>query len=181
MQGPGGNFGQQFWVEIKVTGIFDRSGAATWALQHVYDQEHQPRGDCTDFVSNALALGGHLPQTSAWNSTLPAWINVEEFIAAMTGPTGYATMQPIADKNNGVVGNVKIGDVIVYKWSDWYNEGVDFIKGRTWDHLAIVTAIRSDGTVMVTQHTNPGTKVWNQDVNGNMAGIDSAAVIRFKV
>ena len=95
------------------------------------------RSDCTDFVSDALHLGGGMPQTSdwytkrhfyVWRERSHTWSVAGEFIHywiwARQSETRVWSISPTAS-----VTPADLGDVIVYNWE----------HGHGYSHLAVET------------------------------------------
>lgn len=101
---------------------YNGSAAASWALNHVNDEEVWPRDNCTYFVSSALNAGG-LPTDGTWykDKWCTAWIRVTELRSWLLNK-GYAR-----ETVGTAYGNE--GDVIQFFSS----------SKQQWSHSVIVT------------------------------------------
>jgi hypothetical protein len=137
-------------------GSYNRGAAAQWAVAHAYDAPEYVDADCTNFVSNAMSLGGGLQPTAWWyhNSYSVhsfSWTVAKDFAYQMY-QHGYVTRQDI-DASQRYIPDAWIGDVILYDQGD----------GNGFNHVAIIVQISTNGTVMVAEHTAAyANRVWNQ-------------------
>lgn len=122
---------------------YNGSKAASWALNHVYDDEVWPGDNCTYFVSSALNAGG-LPTDGTWynNKYCGAWIRVIELRNWLLNK-GYAT-----ETVKMAYGNE--GDVI-----QLFNA-----SKQQWSHSVIVTYTNHRyGNCYVSAHSNKAYNV----------------------
>ncbi|MBY0757193.1 amidase domain-containing protein [Clostridium sardiniense] len=122
---------------------YNGSKAASWALQHVYDNEVWPGDNCTYFVSSALHAGG-LPTDKTWykDKWCPAWIRVIELRNWLLNK-GYAK-----ETVGQAYGNE--GDVI-----QLFNK-----SKNNWSHSVIVTYTNHRyGNCYVSAHSNKAYNV----------------------
>lgn len=150
----------------KVT--YNRAAAVSWALQNAYAPSRF-ENDCTWYVSQALWRGG-LPETADWTAESNNWFKLADKWGGVPGPTkaaasadylknalqeaGYGELREV-NVGDPSAGGAQLGDVVFYDW----NNGPD---GEI-DHAAIVTAIRGDGTVVISQHSPARpARVWDE-------------------
>jgi cell wall-associated NlpC family hydrolase len=143
---------------------YDGTAAATYAdtywstYNRSYPSFANSGGDCTNYVSQALAAGGismrkapSYSGTNAWfmlqtrgrYSYSTTWVNAQDnstFLSHLPGVTMVASVTG-ATPGQVVASNASQGDVVFY---DWNNDGI-------YDHEAIV--VTADGQ-RVDAHTN---------------------------
>ncbi len=162
-----------------ILNYYDRSSAVNYAYDHYNNYNDKfikfTGVDCTNFVSQAMYIGGQLPMTGrkdihdiagGWwydfNNTpnyiyddnkSPAWAGVDqlyEFLVLnqnswIIGPSGQDYASPY---------NLKIGDIIQY---DWKNPPVGYgtpVPTYVYDHSVIVVLVdRSAQFVGVASHS----------------------------
>lgn len=144
--------------------IYNRYGAAMWAVEYA-DTFHPLLGaDCTYFVSRSLWYGGGISRTDVWtdsSSDQSKWVarkwpmtelvpgvtrvaaNANDFVNYMRD-SGMATVTEISWSDNTAAG-AQLGDIIAYDWDN----GADGVI----DHVAIVTRFTTEGYPFVTQHS----------------------------
>lgn len=139
-----------------------RDGAKWYAYDYwdEWNPSYYPfEADCTNFVSQALYVGGHIPMTppqsgvgtSCWfwtniNNRAAAWvgtpnlfqfiINNESIYCSNKGPTGYEVYGP---------SNLAIGDLIFFDWGD---------GGYNQDHVGIVVTWSASSPGVATHTEN---------------------------
>lgn len=142
---------------------YDRAGAVAYADRYCgaapgcgNDGRYNPRfhdynltgGDCTNFISQALSLGGELPQTPTWGfdprtgEGTAAWVKAPNLIDQLTA-SGWARVVARGPYATAVDGLQRLspGDVIAYAE-----------RGRIV-HLALVVGRDVRGYVLVDSHT----------------------------
>lgn len=141
--------------ETRVAEPYNRSAAATWALNHAMDVRGNMFADCTWFISQALWAGG-LHQTSTWNSyqgRQGAVLSQPGTDTARGAPNLASYLQqrfPVtiiplnSDRfQNGRVPEAQPGDIIAYIWN--VSAGTALRPQNNYiesiDHLALVTSI----------------------------------------
>ncbi len=145
------------------SGTYAAAGAVAYANQYCgaapgcgNDSRYNPRfydyesegGDCTNFISQVLAIGGGLLRTSRWNfdpqtgqGTL-AWVQAPTLVRYLIGAgdarvvaTGpYAEVAPAIDR-------ARPGDVIAY------------VEGGRAVHMAIIVGFNSQHYALVDSHS----------------------------
>ncbi|MGE5605533.1 MAG: amidase domain-containing protein [Bacteroidota bacterium] len=112
---------------------YDSYAAASWALDHVYDQEDYPGADCTNFVSKALNHGG-LPTDGTWYQGSNAWIRVIELRDWLVNK-GYANQY-------SSYSYAQLGDVIQYKYASngLFSHSVIVTGKDNWSSYPYVSA-----------------------------------------
>jgi hypothetical protein len=160
---------------VKLTdpdGNYDRNAAVAyahkWSTSRNSEYKAYTRGDCANFVSQALSAGG-IRSTETWHSNRfikvlnqynpstsgfdydvgPAWRLVNEFFSFLSNPdNGYIngdviTISSAKEMQEAVISSgVQIGDVI-------------FFSGKNGDnphHAGIITKIE-DGVIFYSAHT----------------------------
>ena len=151
-----------FWSGI-LRGSYDRVGAVRYADAYCgaapgcgHDGRYNPRfynyngegGDCTNFVSQALSLGGHLRRTAAWTydggtgEGTADWVKSSQLVDHLLG-NGLATIiargryPQVAPQ----VSRLQPGDVIAY------------VEHGKVVHLALVIGFDPHGYALVDSHT----------------------------
>ena len=115
--------------------LYNRNGAASYAINNAFGAEDYANNDCTNFVSKALLWGG-LTTDSTWYKGSYAWIrviNLRDYLISSGRAKQYSSTS-YAD----------LGDVI-----QLYNK-----NKQTWSHSVIVT-FKGSGTVYVSAHSYP--------------------------
>ena len=144
---------------------YDRSSAAAWALAHAAGPQDFPAA-CTWFVSQALWAGG-LPRSDAWTDDgshgtflkRPGTVSataVEPLLSYLQATYPFSQFIYL-DPGANSVPEAAPGDVLAY---DWEGDGL-------WDHLALVTGIKSGQYPIVSEW---GTSGAVEFVNPSAAG-----------
>lgn len=143
---------------LAATYTYNRTGAANYAYTYALNPNTNypyfaTQGDCTNFVSQALAFGGGIPQmgdwfmrkesNGLWNYTY-AWINAGTFRDYIREPGGII-MSTVSD----TYANAKLGDVYHY---DTRNKFFLPFPDGIMEHAAIVTA-KTGTQTLVSYHT----------------------------
>ncbi|MFL6139639.1 MAG: amidase domain-containing protein [Frankiaceae bacterium] len=145
-----------------------RNPSADYGVAYIVERKN----DCTDFVSDALHLGGGMPQTSdwytkrhffVWRDRSQTWTVADQFYRYWLATRGSETtlwwVGPAGDRTPA-----DLGDVIIYNWE----------HGAGYSHLAVETGYGSatwkdvNGRShsfygdLVSQHSNPRrNSPWN--------------------
>lgn len=149
-------------LSIQSTASFDRNGAKQYAYNYwqnwnnVYYAFTQ---DCTNFVSQALYVGGHIPMTppqsgigtSCWfwtdiNNRAAAWAGTPNLFQFITGNESIfcGNKGPTGNEIYGA-SNVSVGDLIFFDWGD---------GGTDKDHVGIVVTWSAYSPGLATHTTN---------------------------
>jgi hypothetical protein len=164
--------------------IYQRRVAAAWAVHNYnlnpnsspYFKTGSDGTDCTNFVSQALWIGG-LKRTLDWTDKSPdksvdSWKNggtvaevkADAFKNYIVN-TGLATIKRISWSDN-TAGGAQWGDIIAYDWEK--GSGIQRRNGADGfiDHLAIVTGFHNQTNPLVTQHSGSRlNRYWSWDPN----------------
>ena len=157
---------------------YDREGAADWAVAHLRDPESIVP-NCAYFVSDALRIGGTLPESERWRPGVrpgrirrshriaehPAYGCVGDLVIELQR-SGRARLLGVDTMSDLLVGAAR-GDLIVYNWDG---------RGR-FQHVAIVTAVTETATLVSQQTPTQYNRPWNRYGSGEW--IRSAMLLRF--
>lgn len=157
---------------------YNRESAADWALEHLNDPiSIQP--NCAYFVSDALRIGGDLPESERWRpgvrpgrirrshriAECPAYGCVGDLVIELQR-SGRARLIGV-DTKNDLLAEAARGDLIVYNWDG---------RGR-FQHVAIVTSVTETATLVSQQTPTQCNRPWNRFGDGEW--IRSGMLLRF--
>jgi len=128
--------------------------------------------DLWDYVPGSGWVSDSLVRTGTDDAVAPLCANATTYDRAAAGTTkaaasadylknalqsdGYGVLTEVA-VGDPSAGGAAVGDVIFYDWDGGHADG-------KVDHAAIVTAIRDDGTVLISQHSEDRPeRVWNEE------------------
>lgn len=153
-------------------GRLDRDGAKSYAETYCgaawgcgnnsdYNERYQSYrnlgGDCANFASQTLVVGGKLKPDWSWRSGSACWLNAQAFTRHLVNSGRAALLaRGTYPKVTGALSRLQPGDIVAYQ-----------LKG-TITHVSVVVGKDSAGVPVVAAHTadrfrNPWDLGWDKD------------------